>query len=92
MPIIHCIPEVIAYESTNQRIDKTVDLLETYFKIGGIQFQLNYVQKVDLIDAKEHPENHPDLRVRVTGFSEFFSRLDESVQDSVIERLENMDI
>ena len=74
---------------TNQDVfDKTVDLLETYFKNGGIHFQLNYLQKEDLIKAKQNPEQHQNLRVRVTGYSDFFSRLDEPIQNSIIQRYE----
>lgn len=68
--------------------EKTVDLLETYFKNGGIHFQLNYLDKEDLLKAKENPEQYQNLRVRVTGYSEFFSRLDEPIQNSVIARYE----
>ncbi len=61
-------------------------MLETYFKNGGIHFQLTYVSKEDLIKAKETPENYGNLRVRVTGFSDYFVKLRESIQDDIIER------
>ena len=66
--------------------DKTVEMLETYFKNGGKHFQLNYVSKEDLIKAKNTPENYKNLRVRVTGFSDNFVNLHEDVQDSIIRR------
>lgn len=66
--------------------EKTVDMLETYFKNGGIHFQLTYVSKEDLLAAKNEPENYENLRVRVTGFSDYFVRLKESIQDDIIER------
>lgn len=65
---------------------KTAKLLETYFLNGGTHFQLNYVSKEDLIKAKELPENYKGLRVRVSGFSDYFINLPDSVQDDVIER------
>ena len=37
-------------------------------------------------DAKESPENYGNLRVRVTGFSDYFVKLRESIQDDIIER------
>lgn len=70
----------------DDNFEKTVDMLETYFKNGGIHFQLTYVSKEDLIKAKETPENYGNLRVRVTGFSEYFVNLKESIQDNIIER------
>jgi formate C-acetyltransferase len=66
--------------------EKTVDLLETYFKNGGVHFQLNYVSREDLIRAKASPEEYRNLRVRVSGFSEYFVKLKESIQDSIIAR------
>ena len=70
----------------DDNFEKTVDMLETYFKNGGIHFQLTYVSKEDLINAKETPENYGNLRVRVTGFSDYFVKLKESIQDDIIER------
>lgn len=70
----------------DDNFEKTVDMLETYFKNGGIHFQLTYVSKEDLIKAKETPENYGNLRVRVTGFSDYFVKLRESIQDNIIER------
>lgn len=61
--------------------------LETYFEMGGTQFQLNYASIEDLISAKKNPKDYQNLRVRVTGFSEFFVNLEECVQDSIIERM-----
>lgn len=66
--------------------EKTVDMFETYFKNGGIHFQLTYVSKEELIAAKQDPEKYKNLRVRVTGFSDYFVRLQESIQDDIIER------
>ena len=40
-----------------------------------------------MIDAKEHPEEHPELIVRVAGYSAYFTRLTPGIQDEVIERM-----
>ena len=66
--------------------EKTVDMFETYFKNGGIHFQLTYVSKEELIAAKKDAEKYKNLRVRVTGFSDYFVKLRESIQDDIIER------
>lgn len=70
----------------DDNFDKTVDMLETYFKNGGVHFQLTYVSKEDLVNAKVTPEDYKHLRVRVSGFSEYFVKLDESIQDDIIKR------
>lgn len=74
----------------DKNFEKTVDMLETYFKNGGVHFQLTYVSKDDLIKAKESPENYKNLRVRVTGFSDYFVRLTESIQDDIIARTDHV--
>lgn len=70
----------------DENFEKTARLLETYFWNGGTHFQLNYVSKEDLIQAKVTPQEYQHLRVRVSGFADYFVRLPESVQDDVIER------
>ena len=71
----------------DDHFEKTVDLFETYFKNGGVHFQLTYVSREDLICAKQTPDDYQNLRVRVTGFSDYFTRLQESMQDDIIERM-----
>ena len=66
--------------------EKTVDMLETYFKNGGVHFQLTYVSKEDLICAKANPQDYKNLRVRVSGFSDYFVNLHESIQNDIIDR------
>ena len=72
----------------DSNFEKTVDMLETYFKMGGVHFQLTYVSKEDLINAKATPEDYKNLRVRVTGFSDYFVKLNEAIQDDIILRTE----
>lgn len=70
----------------DEHFEKTVDMLETYFKNGGVHFQLTYVSKEDLLKAKVTPEDYKNLRVRVSGFSDYFVKLNEAIQDDIIER------
>ena len=39
-----------------------------------------------LLDAKEHPDKHRDLIVRVGGYSDYFCNLGRSLQDAIIVR------
>ncbi len=66
--------------------EKVVDMFETYFKNGGVHFQLTYVSKEDLLAAKENPEKYGGVRVRVSGFSENFVKLKDELQDEIITR------
>lgn len=69
-------------------VTKFADLLATYFEMGGFQIQPNVVSTETLEDAKEHPENHRDLLVRVSGFCALFTSLPESIQNDIIARTE----
>ncbi len=66
--------------------EMVVLLFETYFRNGGTHFQLTYVSKEDLIAAKAQPEKYKHLRVRVSGFSDFFVNLNDALQDEIISR------
>jgi len=70
----------------DDNFEKTVDMLETYFKSGGVHFQLTYVSKEDLINAKVTPDDYKNLRVRVSGFSDYFVKLNVAIQDDIIKR------
>ena len=62
-------------------------LLATYFNGGGLHAQVTSANVADLIDAQVHPDDHRDLRVRVTGYSGIFVDICKSLQDDIIERL-----
>ncbi len=61
-------------------------VMKAFLKQGGHIFQGNVTSVEELIDAQKHPEDHPDLMVRVGGFSSRFRCLDRSVQDEIISR------
>lgn len=64
-------------------------LFKTYFKNGGPQLMVSVVEKGELEDAYLHPEKHPNLLVRVGGFSARFVNLDRDVQEEVLARTLN---
>ena len=72
-----------------ENFEKTVDLMINYFMSGGVHFQLTYVSREELIKAKADPGKYKNLRVRVSGFSDYFVRLDRDLQDNVISRTEH---
>ncbi|MBQ6104283.1 MAG: hypothetical protein IJL06_11500, partial [Kiritimatiellae bacterium] len=69
-----------------ESFEKLVDLVETYFREGGLHLQLNHVSREELLDAKAHPEDHASLRVRVSGFSAYFTTLSPAIQDDILAR------
>ena len=66
--------------------DKFADFLQLSTKLNYFQMQMNVVSSKTLIEAKENPEAHPNLIVRVWGFSAYFNDLPEEYQDLLIER------
>lgn len=60
--------------------------VRTYLLNGGQMAQITTANLDDLLDAKEHPERHGDLMVRIGGFSIQFVQLDGDSQDEIISR------
>ena len=78
-----------ALVKNDDNFEKTVDLFINYFENGGVHFQLSYVSKEDLMSAKINPNDYKNLRVRVSGFSDYFVKLNESIQEDIIRRTEH---
>lgn len=64
-------------------------LIKTYFKKGGLEIQFNVVDRQVLLDAQQHPEQYPDLIVRVSGYSAYFTSLLRETQNEIIRRTEH---
>jgi len=84
--MVYAIPVVNLNLSTKCKPEILRALIEGYFSMGGTQVQVTYVDRETLIDAKNDPDSHADLIVRVGGFSQYFISLDSDLQDAVIAR------
>lgn len=71
---------------TDVKRKKIEALMNAFMKSGGQLAQITTANVDDLIDAKEHPECHRDLIVRVGGFSIEFVQLRSEAQDEIISR------
>ncbi|MBQ2967265.1 MAG: pyruvate formate-lyase [Clostridia bacterium] len=69
-------------------IEKTAMLVKNFVLLGGHQLQLNSINRERLLDAQKHPENYPNLIVRVWGWSGYFNELDVGYQNHIIRRTE----
>jgi len=74
---------------TDEDLAALRNLIETYLRRGGVEIQVNVVSADELRDAQEHPENYPDLLVRVAGYSDYFVHLNRNMQAEVIARTEH---
>lgn len=63
-------------------------LLASYFNRGGLHAQVSSLSVEDLTDARENPDAHRDLRVRVTGYSGIFVDFCPRLQDDIIGRFQ----
>ena len=66
-----------------------VDLVRTYFDLGGSQLQPTVASAEVLRRAKQDPDSHRDLIVKVGGYSTYFVDLGQEIQDEVIARTEH---
>ncbi|MCD8329427.1 MAG: hypothetical protein LUC27_01870 [Lachnospiraceae bacterium] len=71
---------------TDEDLMKLGSMIKTYLTHGGKHIQFNVVNREEMVDAKENPEAHPELVVRVAGYSAYFTRLSGAIQDEVINR------
>jgi formate C-acetyltransferase len=63
-------------------------LIRAYFDMGGGQMQFNVTNRKTLETAREKPEEHRNLLVRVSGFSAVYVGLPDEVQRDILARTE----
>lgn len=61
-------------------------LLKTYFRRGGMQVQFNVLDPKILIEARDFPDRHPNLLIRVSGYSAYFNDLTPAMKNEIIAR------
>lgn len=70
-------------------LGKVAALIRSFFAQGGMQVQVSVLNKAEMLAAQKEPERHQGLIVRIGGYSEYFTKLDQELQNSVIARTEH---
>jgi formate C-acetyltransferase len=68
-------------------VDVISDLIRTHFQLGGTQINLNIMDSAQILAAHQNPDLYPDLVVRVTGFSAYFTSLSPEFRQMVVDRI-----
>ncbi|WP_053363785.1 formate C-acetyltransferase [Bacillus sp. FJAT-27251] len=79
------VPKALGKEE-NGRISNLVAILDGYAAKTGHHLNVNVFNRETLLDAMEHPEEYPQLTIRVSGYAVNFIKLTREQQLDVINR------
>ncbi|MBR5527195.1 MAG: formate C-acetyltransferase [Brochothrix sp.] len=79
------VPKALGREE-NSQISNLVGMLDGYSAKMGHHLNINVFSRDTLLDAMDHPEDYPQLTIRVSGYAVNFIKLTREQQLEVIKR------
>ncbi|GAB4320179.1 MAG: formate C-acetyltransferase [Geminocystis sp.] len=79
------IPDALG-KTPEARINNLAGMLDGYFHDTGHHINVNVFNRETLLDAMDHPEQYPQLTIRVSGYAVNFIKLTREQQLDVINR------
>ena len=80
-----CIPDAFGH-TLSDRVSNLSNCLDMFCNAKGFHANVNVLNRETLLDAMEHPENYPQLTLRVSGYAVNFVKLTREQQLDVINR------
>lgn len=83
-------PLQIEFDPNVKADEEGITIIENFilghFEAGGTLININILDGEKLLEAHKNPEAHPDLVVRVTGFTAYFASLSPKFRQLVVDR------
>ncbi|MEN9327262.1 MAG: hypothetical protein RI947_70 [Candidatus Parcubacteria bacterium] len=79
------VPRTLGADSS-ERIENLSALLTGYFSKNAHHLNVNVLQRETMLRAMEHPEEYPQLTIRVSGYAVNFIKLTREQQQEVLAR------
>ncbi|MCQ2400298.1 MAG: formate C-acetyltransferase [Lachnospiraceae bacterium] len=79
------IPDALG-KNDDERMQNLVNILDGYFLNDAHHINVNVMNRETLLKAYEHPEDYPNLTIRVSGYAVNFVRLSREQQREVLMR------
>jgi len=68
-------------------IELIMSIIRAHFDLGGTLINVNIMNKDTVLAAHKDPAGYPELVVRVTGFTAYFSMLSPQFRQLVVDRI-----